>query len=747
MSKNLIIFVVLTILLCCSSQSKSQGFAQFNAEVKVNGTALKYPFAGGFNNPQMNEIDLNRDGKMDLVIFDRSGSVLIPFLYNGTDYVFSPEYAAYFPPELNSYVLLRDYNGDGLMDIFSSIYDNGVIGMAVYKGKWINGHIGFDRINFYNYQANVINYIQYNGFRANLNVLPSDIPCVSDIDGDGDLDILTFEFGAGNASYFKNLSVERGFGKDSLIYDLTDDCWGKFFDSGYSLSVRLGSTDSCARSFTGGGGVISRHAGSCLTVFDKDGDGDKDALFSSISFNGMNLLTNGGNRTAAVMTAQDPRFPSNDTSVSIPIFPAAFFVDVDHDGKKDLFVAPNGVTFCENKQVGWYYKNIGTSSIANFHLQQKDFLVGDMLDLGWGAFPTFSDIDGDGLQDLIIGNNSLYSATGQSVSKLAYYRNAGTNTQPKFTLIDSDWLSLSRFSSDTLTNFAPTFGDIDGDGDHDLLLGTSNGSLIFIPNIGTGMHPFSAGTAQANYQGINQYSYPTPQIFDLNKDGLPDIITGSRLGYIIYYQNIGTRVNPQFSSSPTNTQLGGVDVRGPNEYVGYTTPQFIDFNGRTVLFTGSLTGKLFLYDSISGNINGNFRQVDKKYGSIKIGDRTAPAFKDLDGDGIFELFVGNFRGGVGAFISNLRTNGTRVGTNDLVNIQHEVNIFPNPASNLLYINAQNFVIKSVQVFSVTGSKLDIEKSINNNIDSIDTSHLISGMYFMKIIFEDDTFMIKKFFKK
>ena len=51
-------------------------------DVKVfqSGTALPSPFAGGVNEPQFSPIDLNGDGQSDLVIFDRSGDQLLPFL-------------------------------------------------------------------------------------------------------------------------------------------------------------------------------------------------------------------------------------------------------------------------------------------------------------------------------------------------------------------------------------------------------------------------------------------------------------------------------------------------------------------------------------------------------------------------------------------------------------------------------------------------------------------------------------------
>ena len=56
---------------------------------------------------------------------------------------------------------------------------------------------------------------------------------------DGDLDILTFNVGGGYLGFYRNLSIERGFGADSLIFELDDDCWGGFFESGVTTALDL----------------------------------------------------------------------------------------------------------------------------------------------------------------------------------------------------------------------------------------------------------------------------------------------------------------------------------------------------------------------------------------------------------------------------------------------------------------------------------------------------------------------------
>ena len=112
--------------------------------VKVNGNWLKNPWVGGHNYCQFSDIDLNFDGIKDLFVFDRSGHKVTTYINNGTpntvDYVDSTsKYAPKFP-HLEDWVLLRDYNCDGKMDIFT--YNNNS-GIKVYKNISSGGKLQF----------------------------------------------------------------------------------------------------------------------------------------------------------------------------------------------------------------------------------------------------------------------------------------------------------------------------------------------------------------------------------------------------------------------------------------------------------------------------------------------------------------------------------------------------------------------------------------------------------------------------
>ena len=335
---------VLSFLICLTAFAQAQSFQPIFPEFTQNGKTLTEATVGGLSSPQFSEVDLNNDGIQDLYIFDKIGQVGLTYINGGTpnkvDYSYAPTYQSNFP-NLVAWVLLRDYNGDGIADIFAYSSIPGIPGIEVHTGYYDeNNRIAFHRFDFSDEAFNIIYYPGSSG-RNNLFVSSIDYPDINDIDGDGDLDIVTFNIVGGVVEFYQNQSVERGFGRDSLEYVLADNCWGKFFESGISKEVELSSNiDECALNFTTTEARNGIHAGSTLLSIDLDNDGDKEIILGDISFTNLNLLTNGGTTEKAFMTAQDNDFPSNSTPVDIPLFPAVFTMDVNNDGIKDLIASP-----------------------------------------------------------------------------------------------------------------------------------------------------------------------------------------------------------------------------------------------------------------------------------------------------------------------------------------------------------------------------------------------------------------------
>lgn len=728
------------IVLIYSFKTTAQTLPRLPLEFQsAAGVTYKMPLVGGLNCPQFSQVDLNNDGKQDIFVFDRIGDVRMTFINNNGNFDYTPQYVSNFP-ELNDWALLRDFNGDGIADIFT--FNNGAIsGIRIFKGKIVNNQIAFDRMNFAT-NGNILNYPLNNGIKTNLYVNSVDIPAIDDIDNDGDLDILAFEVGGGHVYYYKNQSVEKGFNKDSLIYQLEDNCWGRFLDNGFQNSVKLGTADVCANNLIGDVSIIARHPGASLSTFDRDNDGDKDLVIGSISFENLSELTNSGTTQKAWISAQDNRFPSNTEGVNLPTFPAAYFIDADGDGKKDLVASPNSSNFIENYTVSWFYKNTGTSVNPVFQLQQKDFLVKDMLDFGAGANPTFVDVDADGLQDLVVGNYSYFKPFNERDSRLFYFKNVGTASTPKYKLIDDNWLNFKALSDIDINNYSPTFGDLDGDGDLDMLVGSDDGTLIFVENSAGANRPLSMGTPQSSWKNIQAGSTCKPQLVDLNRDGLLDIVTGTRVGVLRYFQNVGTKAQPNFNTSATTVKIGNVDVGEFGTGTGFAAPCFVDFNGKYTLFVGSESGKISVYDSIDNNLTGSWRLVTNDYGKIRDGERTVPILKNINSDSKVELIIGNYRGGLTAYATTYNADGT----SPIKNIDNSLifNVFPNPVNDILNIEIKQSELVTnmdLTIFNTVGQVLKSVKNVSPQY-AMNIQDLASGLYFINIKMGDKTGILK-----
>ena len=97
--------------LFITNQLFAQNFDQLQIPFIKNSAALAFPTSGGLKNPMFSNTDLNQDGKKDLLVFDKEGETILPFLYTGENHSISwkyaPEYTKNFP-KLRNFALLVD---------------------------------------------------------------------------------------------------------------------------------------------------------------------------------------------------------------------------------------------------------------------------------------------------------------------------------------------------------------------------------------------------------------------------------------------------------------------------------------------------------------------------------------------------------------------------------------------------------------------------------------------------------------
>lgn len=735
MRSHLILF-----LLFALSSAQAQDLPLFQVPFTVNGELLANPLAGGLNAPQFSSVDLNNDGTPDLYVFDRAGNKHLTFINDNPSgppaYRYDPLYAKNFPP-IQNWVLLRDFNGDGAMDIFA-YPDVQVDGVMVYRGYYEDNQLKFARFNFTGAPLNIIFFPLNSGGQTQLYVSTIDYPAIDDLDCDGDLDILTFNAAGGYVELYCNRSVEMGFGRDSLIYRRCKTCWGGFYESGLSVEVDLATQQGgCFTNLDDDDDPVEfRHAGSTLLTLDMNNDGAKELVLGDLSFNELNLLHNAGSCSDPWINAQEHlTFPDPAMPFSVPTFPAAFHLDVNGDGKRDLIGSPNSRISAEDRTVAWYYENTGTEAFPQFTFRQDDFLVDQMLDFGTGAHPAFVDYNGDGLLDLVVGNVSTYKTFGAFDPRIFLFLNTGTAQAPAFELVDDDLLNMNQFAQSSY-NFAPAFGDLDGDGDLDLLIGEQYGQLFYAENIAGAGQPMQFGPVIYGYKGINVGQASVPQIIDLNRDGLLDLVIGERNGNINFLPNIGTSTSPDFvgntDTAPNIPFLGSIDTRIPGFSTGHSAPAIINLpnEGGYHLFTGSEIGQIERYNNIDDNIGSPFNTVTEQYASIREGARTRIAFADLNGDGLLELWVGNQRGGLSAFQTDLPADNSVATAPAPAAPALALSIFPNPTSGkaqLLLTGTAPVTGAQVDIYHVTG-QLQQQLRFDGHRHELDLAQLPAGVY-------------------
>jgi hypothetical protein len=705
--------------------------------LNTDGALLSSGFAGGMNSCQYGAIDLNGDLVKDLVVFDRHGNRILPFITKSDGlqgFIYSPGYAKYFP-QMENWMQLIDYNNDGKEDIFT--YTTG--GIKVFRNN------GSGVPHFVQVSHPYLRSLQGPSF-TNILVTYADYPAISDIDSDGDLDILTF-WGLGSfVEMHKNMSVEKYGNSDSLDFIRTETCWGRFAEGEDSDQIMLDTCKGVSSADLQQSNPLTdgdpKHTGSTILAVDLDGDNDKDLLLGDVDYQALKALWNGGDMENALITSVNQTFPAGYQPVDLVSFPVPCLVDVNNDGKDDLLVSPfdPSLTRGESKESSWLYLNSGTVASPVFNLTSKNYLQGDMLDFGSGAYPLATDIDGDGLTDLLVGNygylDSSYYETGHILkciykSRLAYIRNIGTDTVPSFQLINDDFANLSHLK---ILAAYPALTDLDGDNDVDLLLGNADGSFIFFENLaGPGSFPLCADPV-FHYQSLDAGDFSTPQFIDLDQDGLLDLVSGRRDGKLSYYHNTGSITNPIFTL--VTDHLGNVDVTDPElSYFGFSTPCFFKgSDSKWRLFIGSESNGVSYYNDISGNLGGTFSREEAPIQNTHEGLRTGVAVMNADGDAFADMVIGNYAGGL-AFYTGITPQPIGIMESFPSSLFH-VSLFPNPASEKLHITIDQSINSrrvKIEIFRIDGSVCytSVYSSFAKEV-TIPVSEFTGGIYICKI---------------
>ncbi len=721
--------LILILLLPLGLHAQYTYVLEENVSVSdIDNNPVPMPWAGGLNAAQYNLMDLNLDGKDDLVLFDRTADKIITFLNQDNAYIPAPEYEGLFPEDITNWLLLRDANCDGKKDIFTG--NN--LGIKVYMNVTQDGgNLEWEHFLFSTGAPGSSSPVLLTkGFTAkvNLQLQFDDLPAIVDADGDGDLDIFNVRFvGNGTVEYHQNFSVERYGTCDSLDFERVTQKWGNFTECDCGVFAFNGS--NCPPIT---GGRVKHAAGKSLLALDSDGDSRMDLLFSEATCTNLFLLKNQGSLSDPVINASAV-FPADDP-VNFLLFPAAFYEDLDFDGKKDLVAIPNifTKTFVQTDfaRSNWFYKNTGSAASPAFTFSRNNFLQESMIDVGDNSVPAFIDADGDGDFDMFVSQN-----TSENIpATIKHYENIGTTEVPAFRLVNDD---VWQFSQSSFYNLKIQFVDISHDGNLDLAFtATSLQSgftrLYYVPGSGNGVINFAGQSLQTT--GFTIAPSENIYVTNIDNDGFVDLLVGRATGALEFWKN-NADGSVTFSLSD-NSYLGlGSTVLRQN--ISCIVAD-LDGNGTPDLAYSDQNGRLFIVESFRDAVDASnavseiiFNDLFDRYEAKNLGGRIWPTAVNLFNTTQPALVVGNVLGG----LSILRHDEGQALPEDLV-----VNIYPNPVSRnrplVIKLDRPAFM----QTFSSLGQELSPSMyMLGNEEHSYNVSQLAAGVYIFRFTIDEKSF--------
>jgi len=350
--------------------------------------------------------------------------------------------------------------------------------------------------------------------------------------------------------------------------------------------------------------------------------------------------------------------------------------------------------------IGFQSQNLAAQ--ADFHFIGTDPF--SLTAIGPHSRPSFGDLDGDGDLDIMaVGGNDFQ-----------YFENIGTATSPMYGVAQTNPFSLVAVAG------TPSLGDLDGDGDLDLLGGVTINGFYYFENIGTSTAPVF-DTLQTIPIALTATG--RGQTFlDLDADGDLDVMQGPNgLSGFLYYENTGTSTSPIFGTVQTNPfSLTTV-------WYLYYHPTFadLDVDGDLDLICGEYNGKFQYYENTGTSTNPVFAAAQlNPFGLIDVGMLSNPSLADIDNDGDFDLMSGAYDGHFKFF----ENRDIMVGVEDVkgASALNKLVVYPNPVSTQMTIETKEDV-EEILIYDMLGTIVQKENDIRFSVEN-----LVKGFYIVSI---------------
>jgi hypothetical protein len=560
------------------------------------GRSMELAFLGGFNVPRPQLVDVDGDDDLDLFIQEHGNDVML-FLRDG-DADGLPRFVLrtmkYADLDVGEWYRFADVDLDGDLDLLSELP------FSYIRYHRNDGARGVPR---YVLAADTLRDVD----GAPIFAERQNIAQLGDLDCNGRSDLLLGRLDGTITRYEAAGGDPTGVPRFELV--------AQEFEGIRIVGGQMGGP------MTPPGPGATMHGANTMALADHDEDGDLDLFWGDFFEAGLLLIENAGSCEKPNFQRPPVQFPVTDPVLTSG-YNAPAFGEVSRAGRGlELIIGVLGGAFNPTRTAADNLFYMERDPSTGWSIRTRHLLP--VVDVGSESFPSLVDLDADGDLDLLLANK--IDPVEQNTSLIYRFENTGSAAAPSLSMRGSLPIS-GRF------HLAPAFGDLDGDGRTDMIVGQWGASLAWYRGAADGFT-----VADSAIVTISRGSNTIPALGDLDGDGDLDLLIGESSGYLNYYRNEGDRTAPRFAL--VSDSLDGIR---PGRRSAPALAD-LDSDGDLDLLVGIDAGDVALYRNTGTRSVPRF--VRDPGFTIRVPGHATPAVADLNGDGIPDLVIGTSGGG------------------------------------------------------------------------------------------------------